>query len=347
MPKKNSLDAIEIEVAAEIVEKRRHGHRYDTKKNQTRIARKVRRGERLPPPVPRGRSLADIREMDPESAEFRHRTGQPRKWTPDVDESTLSWRDIIRRDEQRSRNARRAKMRKYEAEVVKAQEIMKTHTNSDDHKIDIFDEERAIAEGILALDDWDDEELVRGFRRNRNGRFGKAPKYIPREIQQEAFRRLVQRGERKMRDAYVRTIENLVDLAYHATSEKVRLEAQKELLNRVVGKVPDTMHVSIEAKPWEGLLADAMVPVSEVPVIDLDVDDEGVAGLPYVDLPDVDPEDLPTPASVPTKATREDHTISHTKGTSPDDSAPLTEPVHAKRRRNTRSPKAKPKASSS
>lgn len=175
--------------------------------------------------------------------------------------------------------------------MVKAQEVL----NGEDKKkyarkggsnpdagIEVYDEDRIIAEGIVTLDDWDNEELVRGYRRDRNGKFGTPPKYIPREVQQEAFRRLVQRGDRKMREAYMKTVEELIELAHNASSEKVRLEAQKELMNRTIGKVPDRLMVATD-QPWEGILADSLVPISELPPVDLPVGDDGVARMDPVD----------------------------------------------------------------
>jgi hypothetical protein len=143
---------------------------------------------------------------------------------------------------------------------------------------EVDDEDRLIAESILDLEDWDNEELIRGYRRNRSGRFGEAPKYISREIQQEAFRRLIGRGERKMKQAYVEAVEALVKLARSADSEKVRLDAIKTLMERVVGKVPDVVQVSRE-QPWEAMLADAIVPLSEAIPIELTPNDVGTYAL--------------------------------------------------------------------
>jgi hypothetical protein len=140
---------------------------------------------------------------------------------------------------------------------------------------EVDDEDRLIAEKVLDLDDWDNEELIRGYRRNRSGKFGAAPTYVSREIQQEAFRRLIGRGERKMKTAYIEAVEALVKLAHNAESEKVKLDAIKTLMERVVGKVPDIVRVSQEA-PWEAMLADAIVPLSEVPALELTPGDDGV-----------------------------------------------------------------------
>lgn len=260
----------------------------------TRIADEVRSNDRLPPPVPKNKSLAEIHAMDPEDPQFRHPQGHPRKWTGDESDDELSWRDIIRRNEQlNSSNPQRAKIRKYEAEVMKAKEILEQPSSGND--LEVYDEDRALAEGILTFDDWDDEELVRGFRRNRSGNFGRPPKFIPREVQQEAFRRLVHRGEGKLRGAYIKTIDNLIDLAHSSTSDKVRLEAQKELLNRVVGKVPDRMMIATDA-PWQDMLADSLVPVADVPPIDMELSDDGVAYVPPVPelAPGLDDLDIAT-----------------------------------------------------
>lgn len=289
---KDSLSKIEVQVAKDL-EKQRH-RRVSKKQNgeftknkvggNTRIAKDVKEHRRYPPPVPKNKSLEEILEMDPHSPEFRLPHGRPQKWDYDQPNDELSWRDMVRRDFQKRASDRRARARKHEAVMVKAQEIVndpnrerkKVGSRSPDAGIKVYDEERIIAEGIVSLDDWDDEELVRGYRRNRNGKFGTPPKYIPREVQQEAFRRLVQRGERKMRDAYMRVLDELIELAHNASSEKVRLEAQKELMNRVVGKIPDRMMVTHD-QPWEGILADSLVPISELPPIEMEVGDDGVA----------------------------------------------------------------------
>lgn len=294
--RKNSLDAIEEQVFEDYVKRRKKRKRYDPK-DRTRVAAQVRKGNRLPPPVPKNKSLKEIEEMDPQDMSLRHgRKGRPRIYVkegtdnePKVPQEELTFAQLVRADQQRRTNHRRARVRRWEARVVKAQEVLETHTKSKDHAIDVYDEERAIAEGILDLEDWDNEELIRGYRRGRQGKFGPAPKYIPREIQQEAFRRLVHRGNRKLREAYMKTIEGLIDLAHNGESEKVRLEAVKELLNRIVGKVPDIVVGAQMEQPWESILGDSLIPFGEDPgnTIDMDVGDDGVARMDpiVVDVP--------------------------------------------------------------
>lgn len=291
-PRKNTLADLEIDVAAKLREKRRKRVRYAAG-TKTRIASEVRAGRKRPPPSPKNKTISEIDEMDPHDPQFRLPQGRPRKYIatngePILDNGELSWKDEIRRDRQTKANDRRARVRKHEAKVVAAVRTMEKHvTKGQQDKMEIYDEDKLIAEGELNLDDWDTEELVRGYRRNRSGKFGKPPQYISREVQQFAFRVLVNRGERKMKEAYYQTIETLVDLAHGADSEKVRLEAVKELMNRVVGKVPDRMLVARE-EPWEGLLADSVVPLGEVPPLEMEMDEDGIVRLPYVD-PDPKP----------------------------------------------------------
>lgn len=284
---KNKLADLEITVAAEIEKRRRHRRRYP-QGGKTRIGKDVKARNRKPPPVPKNKSVKEIKEMDPHDRAFRDPIipGRPRKWVGVdgdqlIDDEDLTWKDWIRRERQRKTNDRRASVRRYEATVIAAQRTLERHVEQGQAKKGLADEDRMIAEGILELDDWDNEELVRGYRRNRAGRFGAPPKYIPREVQQYAFRILVNRGDRRLKEAYYETIERLVDLAHNAESEKVRLEAVKELMNRVVGKVPDRMLVARE-EPWEGILADSVVPISESAPLTMDIDEDGVARLPYV-----------------------------------------------------------------
>jgi len=189
--KKNKLADLEIEAATEI-ERRRRKRKVYPEAGKTRIAKDVRSGIRKPPPVPKNKGLSEIKELDPHDEVFRHPEGAKRKWiapdgSPVVDESELSWRDVISRDRQRKTNDRRARARKNEAMVQAAQRTLETHVTKDNQDLDIYDEEKLLAEGILDFEDWDNEELIRGYRRNRQGRFGAPPKYIPREVQQAAL----------------------------------------------------------------------------------------------------------------------------------------------------------------
>jgi hypothetical protein len=84
-----------------------------------------------------------------------------------------------------------------------------------------------------------------------------------------------------MKEAYIHAVEALVDLAHNADSEKVKLDAIKALMERVVGKVPDIVRISQE-QPWEAMLADAIVPISEAIPLELTPGDDGTYALEVV-----------------------------------------------------------------
>lgn len=273
---KGRLEGLEAETAADIVAKR--------KRRPKGARRPADDRKRLPVPVPKNKSLQEIKDMDPESEEFRHRRGakrNPRRHTDDTKE--LSLKELVAREKQKSATTKRAKARKAEAVTAKAMEV--THKQRRTHEGEpVEDEEMLVAEGVLDLDDWDNEELVRGYRRARNGKFPAPPKYIPREVQQEALRRLYRRGERKMQEAYMAIVEGQIELATTAESEKVRLEAQKAIQERLVGKVPDTVRVGVEA-PWQDWLADSLIPVGEAITVDLSEDYANEQGATVYALP--------------------------------------------------------------
>lgn len=272
----------------------------------SRMGKAIKAKERTAPKVPKNKTLAEVLEMDPDDEGFKHKTTSRRTTGALTKEQLRSeevdWLQAVRADKQRRFNGRRARARKGEATLVKAVEILdeSQKTSKGKNRKGIFDEDVVIAEGILSLDDWDDEELIRGYRRERSGKFGQAPKFIPREVQQEIFRRIVTRGDKHMRGAYLGSIEALVDLAHGASSEKVKLEAIRELMNRVVGKVPDRVHVAQE-QPWEAFLADSIEPIG----------DEWMPSAPVgeaVDTPDpktTNPKALPSGADYSGKAPTE------------------------------------------
>jgi len=291
-PKANGLVDLDINKAEPLILthprtgiKRKRADRLEP--TTSRKVRELNSDKRIKPPkIPKNKSLAEIAAMDPDDPAFKH-DGRPRKVR---DQGSMA--DAMQNDRQRRANARRARARKAESTVSKAVEVLETHATSGQRRKGIDDEDLVYAEGILNLDDWDNEELIRGFRRNRDGSFGKPPKFISRDLMQQAFRALVARGDGHLKKSYMAAVEELTQLALNARSEKVKLDAIRELMERVVGKVPDRVHVATE-EPWETMLADALVPVSEAAPLELTMGDDGVAHMdPIVD--GVEPEPLPS-----------------------------------------------------
>src|SRR4051812_12436616 len=85
--------------------------------------------------------------------------------------------------------------------------------------------------GLLAGDDnireWDDEELLRGQRRDRNGRFtGAPPKVVPKAVHDELVRRTMGKAGDLLRVNLLAATEVLISIAADETVEpSVRLKA--------------------------------------------------------------------------------------------------------------------------
>jgi hypothetical protein len=283
--KKNHLEKLETATADEIDRQRKvkRKKKQNPPKSSTKAASqsrnktgghrgtsgKQRSGGRMPAKVPKNKSSTEIRAMDADDPEFKHPQGRKRKYDyndPDLDTTKMTLAEVGRYEKQQSANRVRARARKAEA-VIEQTAHEEFGDNAQPKAFTdgqmMYAEDVLIAEGKLTLDDWDSEELIRGYRRSRDGRFGPPPKYIPREVAQEAFRRLVRLGERRMRQEYLNVIEELINLAKDPNvSDKVRLEAIKEIQNRTVGKTPDIV-VTTEA-PWQDMLVDSVIPMDEV-----------------------------------------------------------------------------------
>lgn len=102
--------------------------------------------------------------------------------------------------------------------------------------------------GELTVDDLDEEELARGQFRDERGQFsGRPNKLIPREIQQEFIRRLLQHGDEIWRQGYNIAIRVHLEIcADPNNSPSDRLKAAQYLIERVAGKTPDRIHIAAE-----------------------------------------------------------------------------------------------------
>lgn len=120
------------------------------------------------------------------------------------------------------------------------------------------------------LSTWDEEELRRGRRRGRNGKFqGKDPVVVPKAVHDELVRRTLSEAQTLMRDNLVRAIEVLVEIVDSPQYEaKDRLKAIDMIVERVMGKPKEVIEISGTQK-WELALRGGIVPT-----MDGDADDE-------------------------------------------------------------------------
>lgn len=99
------------------------------------------------------------------------------------------------------------------------------------------------------------EELVRGQLKDHEGKFrGRPPKWIPAEFYQACIRQLLKQGELMWREAFYDSIKVFSDIAKNeALDPKDRLKAAQYVIERVAGKTPDKVEVSV-VQPWEAII---------------------------------------------------------------------------------------------
>jgi len=130
---------------------------------------------------------------------------------------------------------------------------------------------RAIADGEIAdLSDGDDDELMYGRRRDRNGQLrGKPPKLIPMRLLQEYNRRA---GRRTMLllmrhlEPAARTIIEIAEKKKAKPGDIVRLKAAINILDRLIGAPPQSLTIASDdelIQPWMKLMARSNVSTAD------------------------------------------------------------------------------------
>jgi hypothetical protein len=124
------------------------------------------------------------------------------------------------------------------------------------------------------IEQWDAEELARGRPRDRRGAFtGPAPKWITRELHEEAMTRFRQALRDDLQSSAVRAVDviNLIlnDDEIDAkgrprTPMTVKLEASKFLVEHILGKPKQRVETDISVK-LQGILASAIITPGTLP----------------------------------------------------------------------------------
>lgn len=136
-----------------------------------------------------------------------------------------------------------------------------------------------------AVKDWDDEELRRGRRRDKNGKFtGRDPVVIPTAVYREMVRRATRGAEKRMAESLEAAVDTLVAIATsnsEATEDKDRIKAAEIILNRVLGREPVKIENSGAPPLFLGIIQAGLVvggtPVGSLPngdIIDAEVIDD-------------------------------------------------------------------------
>lgn len=109
--------------------------------------------------------------------------------------------------------------------------------------------------GLISVEDLDDDELAQGRLKASDGTFrGRPPRAIPTDMVQAMRREWLSRAEAKLREALMdKGIGTLVELADNDNIDaSVRLRAAEKIIERTMGKVPDRVHFASE-DPVESL----------------------------------------------------------------------------------------------
>jgi len=114
-----------------------------------------------------------------------------------------------------------------------------------------------------SLADWDDEELERGQRKDKNGQFrGRPPTVVPIELHNELTRRLFQKANMLLRSNLISSCNVLIRIMESDfADDSARLKAVDMLMSRVLGKVPDRVELNTnpEEPEWMKALKDATI----------------------------------------------------------------------------------------
>ncbi|MCA1833222.1 MAG: hypothetical protein ABR548_01490 [Actinomycetota bacterium] len=132
----------------------------------------------------------------------------------------------------------------------------------------------AILAGKVDLTEWDDDEIFRGQRRSKDGKFhGRPPQVVAQAVHEERHRRFFMAGIELLKTNVVKAVDYLTrvvndDSAPHSD----RIKAATFIVERVYGKAPEhvTLDVGGEA-PWMKAIMDSVVDlIPSADVIDVE-----------------------------------------------------------------------------
>lgn len=111
----------------------------------------------------------------------------------------------------------------------------------------------ALLRGDQDVRQWSDEELKRGRRRDKNGRWvGRPPKVVPKLVHDEMVRRKLAKGYELLADNVEAAVAVLAEVAQDKSVDPgVRVKAATTILDRAMPRLQTTAHTLHEAEKWE------------------------------------------------------------------------------------------------
>lgn len=146
----------------------------------------------------------------------------------------------------------------------------------------------AILAGDTDLRQWDDEELLRGQRRSKNGQFhGSAPKVVPTSVHRELTRRRLSKSYELLREDLVAACQLLgTVIRDNKAPYKDRIKASEIVIERVMGRVPEKIDVAIFPSKMEQAFQAMLVPEDPTalsPPAEHTASDDGIVDAEVVD----------------------------------------------------------------
>lgn len=134
-----------------------------------------------------------------------------------------------------------------------------------------------ILDGVEDLTAWSDEELLRGQRLDKNGRFtGVPPKVVPQAVHAERIRRTMSKAHEVLRESTIDAVVMLRDVVNDAEApHSARIQAAQLIMDRTLPKT-DNVNLNLGVKedaPWLKALKGGIVATG---VEDDDIEDAEV-----------------------------------------------------------------------
>lgn len=139
----------------------------------------------------------------------------------------------------------------------------------------------AFITGELTWEDLDDEEIMRGQLRSRDGTFkGRPPAMIPKQFAtalMDRQRKFLQTEMAHLVVTAYKTIDEVMRKQHPQPGDGARIQAANLVLQRYLGKIPDTINIKQEIEVWEKKVEKVII-----------VDDLDNLGLPTTPLREIE-----------------------------------------------------------
>jgi hypothetical protein len=133
----------------------------------------------------------------------------------------------------------------------------------------------AVLAGEVDLSEWDDEEIMRGQRRAKNGKWvGRPPLVVPQAVHQERIKRLMSEAGRVLQGSTLDAVKLWARVVRDDDAPySDRLKASQLITERTLGKVTEKVHVAFggEEPPWLQALGEAFVVGDDDDIIDAEI----------------------------------------------------------------------------